>query len=366
MRTVVVNIQNTIKGTRYAVLVLQECDALELKGVGDAFYLPGRGNAFVHIGTCETYSVALVQAAWRGGMAMYGVNEWQRRVECIGRALAYKTKTVWRQLLSEQTGIGHEQMIRKMFVRAQAWEAYERQTHTRGFSPAFVELDTHAFVARSMIICPLRQARLCYESGDGLLAAVRFARPELLAETQWLKHSNVDVLHTQTRRAFKIAFIGSVHVVLIDAELCENVFWEMNQRRRVDLESAIVAYPHLSAPDMELEIAVRGVVGDNPSALQSGRDHVLALWKHVLAIPPVECGVCFETKPGGQTGCCNQSLCKTCMDAWRQQENGVTCPFCRKECGAFKPICCCVHARVHGCGFAAVPKRAAPNTAAIV
>jgi hypothetical protein len=39
-----------------------------------------------------------------------------------------------------------------------------------------------------------------------------------------------------------------------------------------------------------------------------------------------ECGVCYD-ETEVTTKCCNQSLCFTCLDSWK--EKSKSCPYCR-------------------------------------
>lgn len=325
----VINFHRARSGVNYSVFLLQQRDPDDsvLAGVGDSFYVRKRGGAFVHIGACDDVSVAVAQSAWRGGVAMYGPLDWQRRAECIGISLATKAKALWPIGPKDVCQFSMDGVVRRMYARAMAWESYERQTAIRGFAPLFGELPNHDFVAQGAIFCPLRTGRLCHASADGLVCTVRFPTPDALANVQWWRHRDADVVRPKTGGVYKIAFVGSIHVVLVLARVCQSVVAK-EFVRRVDLEAAAVVYPYLAAPDMELELAVYDPFCDR--SLMSLREAVLALWRVTLEAPSVGCGVCFAAEGGAATGCCGQGLCAACDMEWRKQANGNSCPFCRE------------------------------------
>lgn len=319
----VINFNRAASGVNYAVFLVQQHDCL--MGVGDSFYIPNRGGAFVHIGACDDVAVAVAQSSWRGGVAMHGPLDWQRKAECIGIALATKAKALWPLGPKDACQFNFDSVVRKMYARAMAWESYERQTAIRGYAPLFCDLGKHDFVTKGSIFCPLRFGRLCHASADGLVCTVRFGRPDLLASVQWWRRSAAEVVRRGTGEVYSIAFVGSVHVVLVLKRVCDG---EGEVVRRVDLEAAVVVYPYLTAPDMELELAVYDPFAGK--SLMDLREAVLELWRAKLDATHVSCGVCFERK-GVPTVCCGQGMCLDCEAKWSKQENGDSCPFCRER-----------------------------------
>ena len=231
---------------------------------------------------------------------MYGANAWQMKIACIGIALAHRGRELWPIGAEDTKAFGFDDVVRRMYARAMAWEAYERCTAARGVSVPFLELPVHGFVVRGAVLCPLRKARLCHVSEDGLVHTLRYAMPPALAGAHWFANRTnpIAAVRTCTGEMFRIAFVGSVHLVLVANALCEGV----KGYRRLDLETALVVYPHLATADMELELAVSDPLC-GPSLLEL-REDVLELWRKTLA-ERIVCGVCFETVNGmPPTRCC--------------------------------------------------------------
>lgn len=309
---------------RFHVLIVQLAPALKNapgRAVGDAFFVASKRASFVHIGECSGVTVGLALSAWRGGAAMYGDDEWRERIACLGAVLAYRGREIW-PLVGYMCAFGFDDVVRRMYMRAMAWEAYERGAVWRGPPVGFGALPAHDFVVRGAVMCPLRKARLCAVVEDGLAHALRYAAPTVVPRGDKMKKT-ITVVRTSTGEVFKIAFVGSVHVVLVAEAVCEGG----RAHRRLDAEAAIVVHPHMVAADMELELTVADPL--NGSSLLDLRGSVLAIWRRKVG-ERVECRVCYEVKKGEATGCCGHGLCVGCRGEWAKQENGRTCPFCRR------------------------------------